>query len=202
MKTEIKNKVKDLVNAHGRIKNELISKIKAWENDKVYSDSHKQQRIKELQQQAEQNDFTFNKQLIEIIAEEKKVIIGEPKHKPADYQVQISNALKFIELAGNKLSDEQAYEILKPFQGDYETMNLFQSAIGGLIGNGGVFNTFDKTFEKTNDFLMLINNFNAVEQTVNNIFDSNDLSLNGAVKLNMFMDNINTIDNLANSFES
>jgi hypothetical protein len=196
MKTEIMTKIQTLVDNHRTIIKGLTEKIKAWEMDTVYADDYKKEKIKEFQKEAEQNDTLFNAQVKEVISKEKAAIIGEPASKPADYQVRISNALKLLELAGNKLTDDQAYGILKPFQGDYETMTLFQAAIGGLTQSGGVWGTFNKTFGKTNEVMALLNSFKLVEQTSQNLFNSKEVGLEGAIKTDIFMKSINNIDSL------
>lgn len=49
--------------------------------------------------------------------------------KPADYQQQISNALAFLSLEGDSLTDMTAHAILKPFFNDWEQMHLFERAV-------------------------------------------------------------------------
>lgn len=49
--------------------------------------------------------------------------------RPADYQQQISNALTFISLQGERMTDTTAYAILKPFFNDWDQMRLFEQAI-------------------------------------------------------------------------
>jgi hypothetical protein len=48
---------------------------------------------------------------------------------PADYQAQISNALAFLNAAGQKLTDAEAFSILKPFFNDWELMRQFEKVI-------------------------------------------------------------------------
>jgi len=204
---KFKSKIKALVDKHNEevkaIKADAQSKIKAWKDDKVYSDAYKKERIQEIEKEMKTQcaaiDEKYNKQIQEIVVSEKSSIIGKPSTKPADYQLQISNALKFIELAGKNLTDDQAYGILKPFQGDYETMSLFQSAVYGLAGN--LENRFEKTFKKTNDFLIMMNNFELAEKTAGKVLNSID-SISNGVGLNLFMDSIDTIENFSESFEA
>ena len=42
------------------------------------------------------------------------------RETPADYQAQISNALAFLQAAGGQLTDDEAFDILKPFFNDWE----------------------------------------------------------------------------------
>lgn len=203
MKTEIKAKVQKLMDEYRTVITDIKAKIKSWEDNTIYTNDYKAGKIGSLQKEAEQFDSVFNKKMYEIITEEKKTIIGEPEAKPADYQVRISNALKFLELAGNKLTDDQAYGILKPFQNDYETMNLFKAAIDGLVEGEGIWKTFGKTFGKTNNFMTLIKSFELVEKTAAaNLFDSKETGLLSAVKTNMFLDTVISIQKLANAFDA
>jgi hypothetical protein len=202
MKTKIKKKVQALIDSYTGVKKDIISKIADWKKDTIYSAEHKDERIKELEAEAVQLDMVFNGKMKDVISEEKAALIGEPEAKPADYQVQISNALKFLELAGSKLNDDQAYNILKPFQADYDTMQLFQATIGGIAKNGGVHSTFSKTFEKTNDFMALVNSFEFSEKTAVNLFDFKADGLTAGVKSSMFMDSINQIEQLASKIDA
>ncbi|SKA91493.1 hypothetical protein SAMN05443428_11169 [Caloramator quimbayensis] len=99
------------------------------------------------------------------------------------------------------MNDDQAYNILKPFQNDFETMKLFQSVVGNMV-QPDMFNRFDKTFGKTNNLMMLVNSFEIAEKTVDNLFNSKDTSLNSGVKLAMFMDSVSNIEKLADTVES
>lgn len=199
MKTQIKSRVKELLDAYRAANNEFNAKIKQWEQDQIYAADYRVEKIKAIKQDAEKTDKLFNGKLQEVIQSERKAIIGEPAAKPADYQMQIANALEFIKLAGDKLNDDQLAGILKPFQADFETMQLFKAAVGGLTTGKGVWGSFEKTFAKTNNFTVLVNNFNLAEQAAANLFDSQDNSLEGAVKTGMFLDAVDTIERLANT---
>ena len=205
MKTEIKKKIQQIIDSYNTAKRDIVEKIEQWKNDTMYSIEYKKEKIKELENDAAYFDALFNDKVKKVIAEEKKAIIGEPESKPADYQVQISNALKFIELAGDKLTDDQAYNILKPFQKDYETMQLFKSVVDGLAKDDGVFGAFkfDKTFGKTNRIMNLAESFEFAEKTSVNLFDfKENKSLAGNIRHNMFMDSIKDIEKLVNALEA
>lgn len=207
MKTQIKAKFQALLDDYREVKKEYAKydqEIRGWEQDTIHKKDHCNEMIRQLNQKKKTGliklDAQFNDKLKQIIADEKKVIIGEPAAKPADYEVKISNALKFLELAGDKLTDDQAYGILKPFESDPETMQLFQAAVIKITEGQGVWDGFSKTFGKTNEFLALINNFAIVEQKASSrLFDSTEIGLGAAIKINMFMGDIDTIDELANA---
>lgn len=202
MKTEIKNKVQRLMDSRSEAIKDLTGKINAWKQNTVYSDDYKNQKIKELQKEIERHHEFYNKQLKEVIVSEKAAIIGTPEAKPADYQMQIANALEFIKLAGNNLTDEQAHNILKPFKTDYETMSLFKAAINGLTESKGVYGSFNQTFGKTNRLMALINSFNHAENLSELLFDSKNSGLKDGVGVGMFMNSINDISKLAEALEA
>lgn len=202
MKTEIRKKIQRIIDSYNTAKRDIVESIEKWKNDTIYSDEYKNEKIKELEVDAASYDALFNNKVKEVIAEEKKTIISEPESRPVDYQVQISNALKLIELAGNKLTDDQAYNILKPFQSDYETMMLFQPVVRALTQNHGVWSKYNKIFEKTNNVMEITNSFEIAEKTVNNLFNfKENKSLAGNIRHEMFMDSINHIEKLVNAFE-
>jgi hypothetical protein len=203
MKTEIKSKVQKLIESYNEVKKDITEKINAWKTDVIYSLDYREEKIKELEDQALQLDDLFNKKIKELIVKERESIIGEPEKTPADYQIQISNALKFLELAGEKLTDDQAYNILKPFVTDFETMALFKPVVEGLSKKGGldIWNQFNKTFGKTEKFIVILNNFRVAEETADGLFNFKDLSLAGSIRSKMFMDAIGDIEKLVTGFD-
>lgn len=140
-------------------------------------------------------DGKYNKQLKDAVTAEKPSTLGNRKEKPADYQVQIANALKFIEMAGKGISDDQAYEILKPFQGDHETMILFKNAVTGMAGN--LSNRFEKTFRDTNDYQSMMGHFKSIEGDVDRLFNSGDDSYSARLKVHIFKESVDSIDQIS-----
>lgn len=95
--------------------------------------------------------------------------------KPNDYAMQVNNALQFITLEGEELTDEKAYNILKQFIEDYEQMELFAAVVEKQVGtekfinaNGTCF--FKKTFGKYSRAKAIINLFNEIEALSENLF--------------------------------
>lgn len=77
-------------------------------------------------------DKMYNAEVKKNISEAKVAAVPEDVRtfvKPADYQQQISNALTFLSLEGDSLTDMTAYAILKPFFNDWEQMHLFERAV-------------------------------------------------------------------------
>jgi hypothetical protein len=159
MKMELKSKVEKLIENYKKVMNAFLEEIRKWESNSYYTNDAKQDEIRKIKAQMTANDNDFNKQLLNIITEEKEAILNSTIKKPADYQLQISNALGFINLLGSKLTDEEAFELVKPFFGDYQTMKRFYavlSEINGLNVTTYSLGLFDKA---TNNLEILKNNF-------------------------------------------
>lgn len=134
----------------------------------------------------------LNQKIRTIVAEERENTILKPKEKPADYAIRVSNAIKYLELQGNKLNemlineqdssktiletaDDVLYGILKDFMDDYEQMKLFKQVIKRLLNkdtleysNGKTM--FPKTFSNFNKYEVIINTFNELEAVANVVF--------------------------------
>lgn len=91
-----------------------------------------QREINDMVSQQIASDKLLNAKVREAVESAKKATTPEEVQnfqKPADYQQQISNALAFLSLEGDKLTDEAAYPILKPFFNDWDQMHLFERVI-------------------------------------------------------------------------
>lgn len=91
-----------------------------------------QKQINDMVSQQKASDMLLNAKVREAIENAKEAAIPEEVRnfqKPADYQQQISNALAFLSLEGDGLTDMTAYAILKPFFNDWEQMHLFERVI-------------------------------------------------------------------------
>lgn len=193
MKTDIKNRIEEIITGHKAANVPIIEQITAWEKTTMYSDSYKQEQIKTLKTKIMANDANANDQIKVAIAEARDFVIGSPTNKPADYSLQISNALEFIKLAGKSLTDDQAAGILKPFRADGETMTLFESVISNLTEGTGLSRRFEKTFGETNAIIALSNNFAAVEALADTLINSGDSGLAQGITYGLFMGNIDAI---------
>lgn len=77
-------------------------------------------------------DVLHNAEVKKCIKDARKASLPDAlknREVPADYQLQISNALTFITLAGRNLTDAEAFSIIKPFFNDFEQMKRFEQAI-------------------------------------------------------------------------
>lgn len=138
MKTEIKSKVQKLIENYKKVVNAFLVEIGKWEKNSFYTSDAKQNEIRKVKAQMVKNDEEFNRELLKIISEEKDAIVTATVRKPDDFQLQISNALNFINLLGDKLTDEEAYELVKPFFGDFDTMRKFHAVISNRYGKDGL----------------------------------------------------------------
>ena len=77
-------------------------------------------------------DVLFNSEVKKAIKDARRASLPDAvrnREIPADYQLQISNALAFIKMSGRNLTDAEAFEILKPFFNDWGQIYLFEQAI-------------------------------------------------------------------------
>ncbi|HEY8363762.1 MAG TPA: hypothetical protein VIK77_13005 [Tissierellaceae bacterium] len=198
MKIELKNKVEKLIENYKKVMNAFLEELKGWEADSLYSSDYRQDKIREVKAQMLNNDADFNKQLLNIITEEKEAILNSTIKKPADYQVLISNAIGFINLLGNKLTDEEAFELVKPFFGDYQTMKRFYavlSEINGLNVTTYSLGLFDKA----------INNLEILKNNFAKFFDAGTYTTNGlayALKETALLSDIEDIERIIQKLDS
>jgi len=120
-------------------------------------------------------DVVYNQKLKAVIAEAKGQLLPmvvKPVTKPADYATKVSNALQFIQIEGDDITDMAAFNILQDFLGDYNQMRLFKQVIGKKVeledamGNS----TFPLTFGKLNKVETTLNTFNEIEALANILF--------------------------------
>lgn len=130
---------------------------------------------KPISEGVDKTNKLFNQKVKAITAEEKENVLPKPKEKSADYAIRVSNALKYLEIEGEKLDDETAFEILKDFVDDYEQMKLFKQVIKrqmktDILEDAEGKSKFPKTFGNFNKIEMLVNTFNEMEAIANILF--------------------------------
>lgn len=133
------------------------------------------EQTKPIMENWKKTNILFNQKAKAIILEEKENIIPKPKEKSDDYAIRISNALKYLEIEGQELKDETAFQILKDFVDDYEQMKLFKQVIKrqlktNLLEDMEGKTIFPKTFGKFNKIEAIINTFNEMETIANILF--------------------------------
>lgn len=189
MKVELKTKIANLINAHKRTMEQCISDMRAvldrWKDPATISKySHEyfcsavQEELDSVAVEADKTDTVLNQNLKTVVAEVKNEVlpfISSKPNKPVDYATRVNNALQFLSLEGEELTDEKAFKILKPFLDDFEQMDLFADVVEKQIGSEKFISSsgecrFEKTFGKTNRVRTLLNLFNEVEAITENIF--------------------------------
>lgn len=130
---------------------------------------------KPIIEDAKKTDIVLNQKVKAIIDEKKKEVLPKQKEKSPDYALKVSNALKYLEIEGKKLTDETAFNILKDFIDDYDQMKLFKQVIKRQL-NIETFTEVDgtakfpQTFSKFNKIQILLNTFDEMEKISNTLF--------------------------------
>lgn len=134
----IKEKIEKLISNYKKVTTEFLNQIAKWEKDQLYAADYRGEKIREIKAQMQANDTEFNNQLKTIITEEQTTITNRTIKKTDDYQGQVNNAIGFIGLLGDSITDEKAFELIKPFFGEYSTMKNFHSVLTTRYGKDGL----------------------------------------------------------------
>ena len=183
MKIDLVSKIKDLVDAHRTNDEQCIEAMAAvlekWKSPELANKYTREFIAQAMQEELDETltssvnvDVVLNQKLKAIIAKAKEQLMPvyfKDLDKPADYAVQVSNALKFLEYEDDELTDESAYIILKPFLDDYEQMRLFKNVIQKKVNiiDGYGKSTLPKTFEKLKNIEMFMNILSEIEMLLN-----------------------------------
>ena len=127
--------------------------------------------INDIREEAAKTAAACNKSLKSIVKDMKQQFLPATGNKPADYAARVSNALQFLNLQGDSLTDETAFLILKDFVNDPDQMRLFKNVIERQTDfNDANGSRFSKTFEKLNNVEIILNTLNEVELIAENLF--------------------------------
>lgn len=91
-----------------------------------------QQQLDNMVAKANAIDMLYNSEVKKAVKDARRSSLPDAvrnRETPSDYQAQISNALAFLNAAGAKLTDAEAFVILKPFFNDWELMHMFENVI-------------------------------------------------------------------------
>lgn len=186
MAIELKKKIEELIQSHRENTDNMNAAMKAT-IEQFYSpgglNTYKKDFISEQVQkdfadarkEAELVDSLLNKKLKAVIEAAKKAMIPEyfkQADRSPDFGSRVANALQFLMLEDDDLTDESAYLILKDFIEDYDQMLLFKRVIQkkvSIIDSYGK-TTFPRTFGKLNQMEVVLNLFNEIETMANNLF--------------------------------
>lgn len=138
MKFSLKVKLEKLVNQYQKEMKEAFEKVKEVEASQLYTADAKGQMIRDIKAVLVKADHEYNQGLKDLIQVERSAVMNSKISKPADYQNMLGNALNQINMLGDKLTDKAAYDMVKPFFGDYETMHNLHSVISNRYGADGL----------------------------------------------------------------
>lgn len=186
MALELKKKIEELIQAHRENTDNMNATMKATIEQfyspgglntykKDFISEQVQKEFADARKEAELVDSLLNKKLKAVIEAAKKEMLPEYFNKAersSDFALKVSNALQFLTLEDDNLTDEVAYLILKDFLDDYDQMLLFRRAIAkkkALVDASGN-TTFPRTFGKLNQMEAVLNLFNEIETMANNLF--------------------------------
>ena len=139
-------------------------------------EQHYSDAIQQLNVEFEEAAKQLNSELKEYISSKKKLLTSafSDDRKPADYEVKISNALKFLAIEGTEITDRAAHDILKDFIGDLDTMARFERVItiqtGKQMFDPYGHTVFPLTFKKLECCRTFIKTFDELSAVAENIF--------------------------------
>ena len=103
--------------------------------------------IEKMVAQANAIDLLYNTEIKKVIKDARQNTLPEAvrnRKDPPDYQQRIGNALMLLNMHGESLTDNEAFEILKPFFNDWEQMRIFERAMSHNLENTEVHFTSPK----------------------------------------------------------
>ncbi len=197
MKLRLEEKIQKLIDSYNGNSEKKLKEYKAAietfkdsSYKEMYTDQGMRQAIKEKLDKVTAEWVEFDTELNDTLQELvknakeeifKKLSSKEAKTKPTDYNLQVSNAIQFLnaELSDGKYSskmhtdkylieekDEELYQILKEFTLDFDVMKQFRKMVERKVsyirlGDGSCI--FPKTFNDLIKYDEIMSNFNEVE---------------------------------------
>lgn len=185
MKIELKKKLEQIIAAYQENTTQYIAELKnvidEWKDQvNAYKPEHIHHQIStsfaDISSNYRKTNKVFNQKLKNIADEAKKQVFAEylePVKKSADYATKINNALQFLMIEGDGITDDTAYMILKDFVNDFDQMKLFKKVIEKRVlsmedadGNP----VFPKTFGKLHEVEVILNSFDELKLASEKIF--------------------------------
>lgn len=195
MKLDIKNQLAKLIDAYKENNTDYANRLKETLQQFNQEDVKKRYTsvgLKEIVEEAKAEIIdewdkvcvVFNHKAKMIVADAKESLadaIMNPSSKPSDYAVKVNTALQFLQLeidskdkiAGEIITDDVAYSILKDFIDDYENMKLFRRVIensGAVMLDYQGNSTFPKTFRKFENANSVLESFGELDEAVDKLF--------------------------------
>lgn len=163
----IRQRIQELFASYKKDLNDFRDFQDSWKTDTTYSAQVKRDKLAEGQKKMDEVDFTANQKFREIINEEISRIENSRK-RGEGFNVELSNALAFINMIGDRMDDITAFRIVQPFIGDYPTMRNLKMAMGRLHNVNvtlSLLNIFDSMIEQLNDISAKFDRFNSRDFT-------------------------------------
>lgn len=195
MKFGLKVKLEKLVNQYQKEMKEAFDKVKEIEASQLYTADAKGQMIRDIKTVLIKADHEYNQALKDLIQVEKSVVINSKISKPADYQNMLGNTLNQINMLGDKLTDNAAYDMVKPFFGDYETMHNLYSVISNRYGKDSL-NVSTRTLGWLDGIISKIDNLTVSTKYFFNAGSYMSIGLNFIVGLEMILGEAEEIDSM------
>ncbi|KXG42658.1 hypothetical protein [Tepidibacillus decaturensis] len=189
MKIGLRKAIEDLIAAYQGSREVAIESMREvideWKDKvNIYQADHIHKQIKDGLESVVSNvtkvNTTLNQKLNALVQGTKEKVMPlyvTEFEKPADYETQISNALRYLDIEGEDITDDSAYPILKKFIDDHDQMKLFKNIIkkrvkanGGQMEDANGKSTFPKTFGKLNEIEMILDIFNEMESIAEKLF--------------------------------
>lgn len=194
MKLNLKEKIKDVIasyKANMTTQHEDIKQMLEPYKEKGHRytvDGLKQEigeQMEDIMSNWKKFDMTLNEKVKNIIAAAKADVLKamgmtNKKQKSDDYATKISNAIQFMKMTLDDVDasdvaalDAELHSILKDFIDDYDTMNQFKKMVEKKVPNFINYNgdcIFPKTFGKWAKVRSIMNTFNDMESSAENLF--------------------------------
>lgn len=196
MKFGLKVKLEKLFNQYQQEMKEAFDKVKEIEASQLYTADAKGQMVRDIKAVLIKADHEYNRALKNLYQVEKSVVINSKISKPADYQNMLGNTLNQINMLGDKLTDNAAYDMVKPFFGDYETMHNLYSVISNRYGADGL-NVTSKT---VGIYDMMISSLDSLEKGTKDFFKAGlymSIGLDFTIGSKMLLGEAEKLDSMA-----
>lgn len=123
----IKSKIETLTASFKEAANKFINDKTTLENSNMFSASFISEETRNLTSEMQSVCDDANAMLQAILQEGIDEIRGK-KVGGNDFESKLSNALSFINMLGEKLTDISAFALVQPFFGDFQTMHRLSMA--------------------------------------------------------------------------
>lgn len=124
-----KEQLKQQIRLFNELKEQVKTKIESIRQDRQYSEEYKHELIQKETADCKAKQEEIAAEAIRIIQAAKQSILAEKTQveKNGDFELSLSNALRFLDMLKENISTEDLKHLVNPFKGDYATMQLLES---------------------------------------------------------------------------